>query len=209
MKQALAGLIIVVPLAFASPTSATDATARATLSIRGMTCGGCVAAVKVQLKRTVGVTAYEVSLEKAEAEVTYDPARTDPRKIAESVSETGFAASVKEAGETGKGSSTMRPPEPTARGGRLEPWEPVDVAFTACSEGVCGLRGRNPQAVAQPGAQPGQLVYCPVSGAVFRIKDTSPRADVHGKSLYLCCDACARYFAQNRDRVLAQRELSL
>jgi copper chaperone CopZ len=36
-----------------------------------MTCGGCVAAVKVQLKRTEGVSAYDVSLEKAEADVTY------------------------------------------------------------------------------------------------------------------------------------------
>lgn len=60
-----------------------------------MTCGGCVAAVKVQLKKTPGVTAYEVSLEKGEAVVTYDPARTDPRKIADSVSKTGFQATVK------------------------------------------------------------------------------------------------------------------
>jgi copper chaperone CopZ len=60
-----------------------------------MTCGGCVAAVKVQLKKTPGVTAYEVSLEKGEAVVTYDPARTDPKKIADSVSKTGFQATVK------------------------------------------------------------------------------------------------------------------
>lgn len=33
--------------------------ARVTLKIEGMTCGGCVAAVKVQLKKTEGVTAYE------------------------------------------------------------------------------------------------------------------------------------------------------
>jgi copper chaperone CopZ len=60
-----------------------------------MTCGGCVAAVKVQPKRTQGVTAYDVSLEKAEAEVSYDPAKITPEKIAESVSKTGFKASVK------------------------------------------------------------------------------------------------------------------
>ncbi|PYQ47797.1 MAG: hypothetical protein DMF78_22805 [Acidobacteria bacterium] len=67
-----------------------------------MTCGGCVAAVKVRLKRTEGVSAYDVSLEKAEANVTYDPAKTDPKKIAESVSKTGFEASVKEAGDSKK-----------------------------------------------------------------------------------------------------------
>ncbi len=70
--------------------------AKTTLAIKGMTCGGCVAAVKVQLKRTEGVTAYEVSLENAEAVVSYDPSRTEPKKIAESVSNTGFAASVKQ-----------------------------------------------------------------------------------------------------------------
>jgi copper chaperone CopZ len=36
-----------------------------------------------------------VSLEKGEADVTYDPARTDPGTIAESVSKTGFEASIK------------------------------------------------------------------------------------------------------------------
>ncbi len=75
---------------------------KTTLSIKGMTCGGCVAAVKLQLKRTEGVSAYDVSLDKAQADVTYDPASTDPKKIAESVSRTGFEARVKEPAESGK-----------------------------------------------------------------------------------------------------------
>jgi copper chaperone CopZ len=94
-----------------------------------MTCGGCVAAVKLQLKRTDGVSAYEVSLEKGEPEVTYDPAKIEPNKIAESVSKTGFKASVKEPDE-----SRRRAPEArnrtsetrTAPRGRFQPWEPVD-----------------------------------------------------------------------------------
>ena len=82
----------------AGPTVAGDATAKTTLAIKGMTCGGCVAAVRLQLERTEGVTAYEVSLEKAEAEVSYDPAKTSPGKIAESVSKTGFEALLKKTG---------------------------------------------------------------------------------------------------------------
>ena len=205
----LALLVLLTGASIVSAAPSSTPGEKTTLTIKGMTCGGCVATVKLKLKRTVGVTAYEVSLERGEADVTYDPGKTDPKKIAESVSETGFTASVKEADGSGNGSSTVKTPEPTVKDGRLESWEPVDVAFTGCSEGVCGLRGRNAKAVAQPGAELGQLVYCPVSGAVFRIKDTSPRADVHGKTLYLCCDACARYFAQNRDRVLALRGLSI
>ena len=88
---ALLGLL----LSSASLVGAEPSTAKTTLVIKGMTCGGCVAAVKVQLKKTPGVTAYEVSLEKGEAAVTYDPSRTDPKKIAELVSKTGFEATVK------------------------------------------------------------------------------------------------------------------
>ena len=69
-------------------------TAKTTLKIEGMTCDGCVPAVKVQLKRTEGVVAYEVSFEKGEAVVSYDPARTTPAKIAESVTKTGYTTSV-------------------------------------------------------------------------------------------------------------------
>lgn len=78
-----------------APTAQADTTATTVLTIKGMTCGGCVAAVKLQLRKTEGVTAYEVSYEKAEAQVTYEPAKTTPEKIAASVSKTGFTASVK------------------------------------------------------------------------------------------------------------------
>ena len=118
----------------------------------------------------------------------------------------GLGVQAEEAALTAPAPKTRS--EATARAHRLEPWEPVDPAFNGCSEGVCGRRGRNPQAVVQPGAKPGQYTYCPVSGAVFRITDASLHADVNGKPVYLCCEACARYFAQNRDRVLALRGLS-
>jgi len=86
--------LTVAALLFSSLAGAAEP-AKTTLSIQGMTCGGCVAAVKVQLKKTEGVTAYDVSLDKAEAEVSYDAAKTTPDKIAESVSKTGFKTSVK------------------------------------------------------------------------------------------------------------------
>jgi copper chaperone len=90
----MAVLLVAAALALPSLADAGE-TAKTTLSVKGMTCGGCVAAVKVQLKKTEGVTAYQVSLEKGEAEVTYDPAKTEPKKIAESVSKTGFEAKPK------------------------------------------------------------------------------------------------------------------
>ncbi len=65
------------------------------LTIEGMTCGGCAAAVKLQLKRTEGVTACEVSYESKRAEVTYDPEVTTAAKIAESLAaQTGYRVTV-------------------------------------------------------------------------------------------------------------------
>ncbi len=206
----LAVLFVLPPCAptlVAAPPS--EASGKTTLTIKGMTCGGCVAAVKLKLEKTAGVTAYDVCLERGEADITFDPGRTDPKKIADSVSETGFTATVKEANESRQGVSMVRSVTPRVEGGRIKPWEPVDVAFKGCSESACGVRGPITQAVVQPDAHLGQYVYCPVSGAVFQIKNSSLRSDVRGKTLYFCCANCARYFAQNRDRVLALRGLSL
>ncbi len=86
--------LIVAAFAFVTLAVAAE-TAKATLRIEGMTCGGCVPAVNVQLKKTEGVLAYEVCFEKGEAVVSYDPAKTTPLKIAESVGRTGYTASVK------------------------------------------------------------------------------------------------------------------
>lgn len=90
MSKAMLAMLVALSVG----PSAWASDAKTTLRIQGMTCGGCVAAVNLQLKRTEGVTAYAVSYEKAEAQVTYDPARTTPAKIAESVSTTGYAATV-------------------------------------------------------------------------------------------------------------------
>src|SRR6266704_923194 len=112
MRRMLLSYLAGLAFLFSSSVGAADATSKTTLTIKGMTCGGCVAAVKLQLRKTDGVTAYDVSLEKGEAEVTYDPAKTEPKKIAESVSTTGFQATVK--GEEKKGA------RPTS-GGSIRP----------------------------------------------------------------------------------------
>jgi copper chaperone len=154
--------------------------AKTTLSVKGLSCDGCVAALKLQLERTEGVTAYEVSLEKSEAGVTYDPEKTDAGTIGESLLKRGFDV-------------------------RLAPWEPVDASFKGCSNGFCGSRRPGARVSSQPGAIPGQEIYCPVSGVVLKINESTPRSDVNGKTFYVCCEGCLRYFQANRDRVLALR----
>ena len=154
--------------------------AKTTLSVKGLGCDGCKAAFERQLAKTEGVTAYKVSLEKGEAIVTYDPARTDAGAIGASLLEHGFDV-------------------------RLARWEPVDASFTGCSNGWCGSRRPNARVSAQPGAAPGQDVYCPVSGVVLRITESTLKAEVDGKAVYVCCEGCLRHFKANRDRVLALR----
>ncbi len=97
LNVALVALFTLTATAFATGTALAgdDTQGQTTLTIKGMTCGGCTAAVKAQLKKTPGVESYEVSLDRGEADVSFDASVTDPETIAASVSKTGFKATVK------------------------------------------------------------------------------------------------------------------
>jgi copper chaperone len=58
-----------------------------------MSCNGCVQSVKNALLRTAGVSTVEVSLQENNAQVTFDEQATNPRALAEAVSEAGYEAS--------------------------------------------------------------------------------------------------------------------
>ncbi len=61
-----------------------------TLNISGMTCGGCVRSVGTVLKALDGVAKAEVSLDKANAVVDYDPDKVGLDQLKRSVEEAGF-----------------------------------------------------------------------------------------------------------------------
>ena len=63
-----------------------------TLSITGMSCGHCVAAVTKALKSVDGVSAEEVRI--GSARVAYDEAKVSPAQIAQAVTEEGYLAQV-------------------------------------------------------------------------------------------------------------------
>ena len=60
------------------------------LKVNGMTCGGCVRSVKKVLEVIPGVSGAEVSLEKAQATVTYDPAQVNVIRMKEAVTDAGY-----------------------------------------------------------------------------------------------------------------------
>lgn len=70
-------------------------TERATFAIEGMSCTSCAAGIKAMLKRTPGVTSAEVSFERKEAVVEFNPSETSREKIVEAINDMGYKAKVK------------------------------------------------------------------------------------------------------------------
>lgn len=69
------------------------ATQVCTLRVSGMTCAGCEAAVRMAARSVDGVTEAKASYAKGNAEVTFDPLKTNPVAIAKVITEkSGFKA---------------------------------------------------------------------------------------------------------------------
>jgi copper chaperone len=64
-----------------------------TLKVSGMSCGGCVKSVTGVLEALPGVSKAEVSLEKAEAVVSYDAGRVGREQMVQAIDDAGFEAS--------------------------------------------------------------------------------------------------------------------
>jgi len=99
----------------------------------------------------------------------------------------------------------------SADGGPLAAHLPVSDQFEGCSQS-CGSHSAKDRASAraQPGVTPGETTFCPVSGAVFMVRQDSPHRDVVLKGgetqrLWFCCDACAKWFSDHERETLAAR----
>ncbi len=60
------------------------------ITIGGMTCMGCVGSVKRVLDGFAGVTQAEVTLQPAQATVTFDPAKANLQGIKNAISDAGY-----------------------------------------------------------------------------------------------------------------------
>ena len=88
-------LVTALTLALAFSASAWAATKTVTLSVPGMTCAACPITVKKALNKVDGVVKTEVSLEKKEATVTYDDAKTSVNALLDATKNAGYPSSVK------------------------------------------------------------------------------------------------------------------
>ncbi|KAJ9625660.1 Cu(2+)-transporting P-type ATPase [Taxawa tesnikishii (nom. ined.)] len=65
-----------------------------TVSIGGMTCGACTSAVEGAFKDVPGIKSFSISLLAERAVIEHDPTLISAEKIAETIEDTGFDASV-------------------------------------------------------------------------------------------------------------------
>jgi copper chaperone len=60
------------------------------IKVGGMSCAGCAKTVTGVLSRLPGVGKVEVSLERAQAVIDFDPAQSSPARLAKAVADAGF-----------------------------------------------------------------------------------------------------------------------
>jgi len=61
-----------------------------TINIKGMTCGGCVKSISNVLQPINGVSNVDVSLERNQAIISYDPALAQPTQFKSAIEDAGF-----------------------------------------------------------------------------------------------------------------------
>ena len=87
-------LVTVLALSAALSAPAWAATQTVTLSVPGMTCASCPITLKKALNKLEGVENIEVNLEKKEALITFDDAKTTVEALLEATKNAGYPSTV-------------------------------------------------------------------------------------------------------------------
>ena len=87
-------LLVFLPAALAGA----DSTETAVLQVDGMTCGSCAAGIQAVLGNLDGVQTADVSFDKGQAIVHFDPERVSLEALSEAIKGLGYEASVLPAG---------------------------------------------------------------------------------------------------------------
>ena len=75
-------------------SNAIETPTRITIPVSGMTCAACQARVQRALARQPGVADAAVNLMTNYATVAYDPSRTSPEALVDTIKSTGYGASL-------------------------------------------------------------------------------------------------------------------
>ena len=49
-------------------------------------------------------------------------------------------------------------------------------------------------------AEIGDITMCPISGAIYMVKESSPTLEHDGKAFHSCCNGCAKKFKEDPER---------
>ena len=80
--------------AFIAAPAAWAATKTVTLSVPGMTCAACPITVKAALSKVEGVSKIAVILDKREATVTFDDAKTSAQALMKATGNAGYPSTL-------------------------------------------------------------------------------------------------------------------
>jgi copper chaperone CopZ len=88
--RSVAALLLAFLIAVPALAAAEGATARATIPVAGMHCGGCAEHIDAALTAVPGVKSAETDIEKAQTVVVYDPAQVKPAALVKAIEEAGY-----------------------------------------------------------------------------------------------------------------------
>jgi len=92
LAQAKKAIIFLTLIVLATPVWAASQTV--TLAVSGMTCAACPITVKKALGRVDGVIRTEMNIEKREAQVTFDDAKTNAHALTEATKNAGYPSEI-------------------------------------------------------------------------------------------------------------------
>ena len=80
------------PTAPTTNEAATASTETVTIQVQGMDCSACEAPIKATLQQTPGVRNADVSYQRGDARVQFDPKQTNVEQIKRAINSTGYKA---------------------------------------------------------------------------------------------------------------------
>ncbi len=79
------------------------------------------------------------------------------------------------------------------------------LASAACGGNAspANASGEHAEGLKAPGeAKVGDKTRCPISGETFTVSESSPKAEVNGKTYYFCCSGCSEKFKADPKKYL-------
>ena len=76
-----------------------------------------------------------------------------------------------------------------------------DFAMHSVCQASCGVSEYDEDDIVEiTEAEVGDITMCPVSGAIYQVKESSPILEHDGETFHSCCDGCAKKFKEEPDR---------